>query len=223
MAQSHSGLTRRNLLSGGAASLAAVTAAITSIEALAQEGKAGQAVPGGAPAVADQSRDGQRPKRAIHVAAGEDRDAERRKILGAHPSRIDFKVSTADSGGGLFIIEHSDDHWGGPARHLHHEQEEWFFVTQGKYIIEVGEERFVLGPGDSVLAPRKIPHVWAFNGEGTGKLLIAFQPAGKMEAFFNKVTSLKEAPPREELEAFFRECGLQFVGPPLPAEPPANK
>ena len=224
MVQSRSAtpLTRRNLLTGGAASLAAA-AAITNLEVQAQEGKSGPSLPTGTSAVAARAQVEQRPKKGIRVAAGDDRDPVHRKLLGSRPSMIDFKVSTADSGGGLFVIEHTDDHWSGPARHLHHDQEEWFYVTQGRYIVEVGEERFVLGPGDSVLAPRKIPHDWAFDGDGTGKRLIAFQPAGKMEAFFNKVASLKEAPPREELEAFFRECGVQFTGPPLPAERPVKK
>jgi hypothetical protein len=86
---------------------------------------------------------------------------------------------------------------------------------KGDYIVEVGCERFVLGPGDSVLGPRKIPYAWAFVGEGTGKLIIAFQPAGKMEAFFNKIAPMTEFPPREEMERMFRDHRVQLRGPPL--------
>jgi Cupin domain len=67
---------------------------------------------------------------------------------------IDFKVSTLDTNGGLAVCEITYFHKGGPARHLHHEQDEWFYVVEGEYVIEVGEERYELGPRDSVLAPR---------------------------------------------------------------------
>jgi hypothetical protein len=35
-------------------------------------------------------------------------------------------------------------------------------------------------PGDSLFAPRRVPHVWAHVGEGRGSILVAFTPAGKM-------------------------------------------
>lgn len=41
---------------------------------------------------------------------------------------IGYKVSTLDTNGGLFIIENTDELKGGPPRHFHHEQEEWFYV-----------------------------------------------------------------------------------------------
>jgi len=68
---------------------------------------------------------------------------------------IDFKVSGSDTDGDLFVIENTNDAKGGPPRHLHHEQEEWFYVVDGEYVAEVGEERYRLGPGDSVFAPRE--------------------------------------------------------------------
>jgi len=37
---------------------------------------------------------------------------------------IDTKVSALDTNGGLYVSELIDVHKGGPARHLHHEQEE---------------------------------------------------------------------------------------------------
>jgi quercetin dioxygenase-like cupin family protein len=201
---STSPLTRRGLLAGGAASLAGATAALNAIEGQAQEPDTKQA-----------GSDDQRSSRGFRVAAGEDRVQEHRKLFGDRGIPLDFKVSTRDSGGGLFIVEHTDVRKSGPPRHLHHDQEEWFYVVKGKYIVEVGGERFALGPGDSVLAPRKIPHAWAFVGEGTGKLIIAFQPAGKMEAFFTKIAPLMDFPPREEMEKLFRDHGVQLTGPPL--------
>ena len=159
----------------------------------------------------DQSFD-----QGISIPAGGDRFQEPRKVFGSRV--IDFKVSSLDTNGDLFIIELTDDRKGGPPRHLHHEQEEWFYVIEGEYIIEVGDERYRLGPGDSVLTPRKVPHAWAHVGEGMGKQLIVFQPAGKMEAFFGELSKVAGVPQREELGRLFSSHGMEMTGPPLPVE-----
>ena len=121
---------------------------------------------------------------AIRVAAGEDRFGEQR---GLGISVIEFKVVPQDSSG-LFIIENSFHAPGGPPRHLHYEQDEWFYAVEGEFLIEIGQERIRLNPGDSLLAPRRVPHVWAYTGNTRGRMLITFMPAGQMEAFFREVT-----------------------------------
>ncbi len=159
----------------------------------------------------DQSLD-----QGIIISAGGDRFQERRKVFGSRG--IDFKVSTLDTNGCLFVVEATDDTKGGPPRHLHHEQEEWFYVIESEYTFEIGDERLRLGPGDSVLAPRGVPHVWAHVGEGTGKLLIVFQPAGKMEAFFGELSKVEGAPQPEVMQRLFSSHGMEMTGPPLPVE-----
>ena len=131
---------------------------------------------------------------------------------------IDYKVSSAETEGDLFVIENTNDSRGGPPRHLHYEQEEWFYVVEGEYVAEIGDERYRLGPGDSVFAPRKTAHVWAHVGEGTGRLLVAFRPAGEMEAFFDAMSQVAGAPSREELHGLFRSHGMEITGPPLAVE-----
>ena len=58
---------------------------------------------------------------ALRVAAGEDRFGEHR---GLGISTIDFKVSPQDEGG-LLYLENTFHAKGGPARHLHYNQDEW--------------------------------------------------------------------------------------------------
>lgn len=152
-------------------------------------------------------------RRGVIVAADQDRFGHRRRVFGSLP--IDVKVSGADTDGDLLLIEQVDERKGGPPRHIHHRQDEWFYVVHGLYVVEVGGERFEIGSGDSVLAPRGVPHVWAHVGEGTGRMLIGFQPAGEMEAFFSKATQLDGIPPGPELALLFREHGMEVLGPPL--------
>jgi len=152
----------------------------------------------------------------VFVAAGADRFEVLHQAFGLKP--IDFKVSTEDTDGRLFIIENGNNRPGGPPRHIHHAQEEWFYVLEGDYVIEVGDTTYPLGVGDAVLAPRAIPHVWAFVGSGRGRLLIAFQPAGQMEGFFVETSELETLPSPEELASLFARHGMLLVGPPLPVD-----
>jgi mannose-6-phosphate isomerase-like protein (cupin superfamily) len=156
---------------------------------------------------------GQLPGAGVFVPAGEDRYGALRRVLGG--MSIVCKVPASDTGGNLLVIENYNASKSGPPQHLHYEQEEWFYVVEGAYVIEVGGERYELGPGDSILAPRKIPHVWAHAGEGTGRLLIAFRPAGRMERFFDELAKAGENPDREELRKLFRQHGMEVTGPPL--------
>ena len=152
------------------------------------------------------------PLHTLRVAAGADRFGEGR---GLGISVIDFKVSTQDSGG-LFILENTFREKGGPARHLHHDQDEWFYAIEGEFIVEVGQERIRLTPGDSLLAPRKVPHVWAYVGDARGRILIAFMPAGNMEAFFREVTKANAMPPQDP--GLWRAHGMELLGPPMSVE-----
>ncbi len=146
---------------------------------------------------------------ALTLASGQDRFGEFRDP-GISP--LTFKVTGAESTG-LFIAGNILHTKGGPARHIHHNQDEWFYIRQGEFLIEVGQERFMLKPGDSPGAPRKVPHVWAYLG-GTGRsILFAFNAPGKMESFFHELARLNNvASPDPEL---WRAHELEWVGPPL--------
>lgn len=144
------------------------------------------------------------------VASGQDCFREHH---GLGVSVLDFKLSTADTKGGLFIVENTFHEKGGPARHLHHEQDEWFYAVEGEFQFQIGEQHLTLKPGDSVLGPRRVPHVWAYTGGGAGRILIAFTPAGKMEAFFREITKANAMPPQDP--ALWRTYGMELVGPPL--------
>lgn len=106
-----------------------------------------------------------------------------------------------------------------PARHLHHEQDEWFHIIDGEYDFEVGDEKFHLRAGDSLFAPRKVPHAWACVSETPGTLMATLQPAGTMEAFFQKLPQYVGKPraSNEEMAKFHAEHGMQITGPPLPS------
>ena len=108
---------------------------------------------------------------AILVRSGADRFGEQRNV---GPNVVQYKVAAQDSADQLFIFELTSTRKGGPPRHLHPAQEEWFYVLEGEYLVEVGTDRIRLMPGDSLLAPRRVPHVWAYIGNTQGRMLVGF-------------------------------------------------
>ncbi len=149
----------------------------------------------------------------LKIAAGQDLFGEHR---GLGISEISFKVMPKESSD-LLVIENTFHAKGGPAKHLHYDQDEWFYAVEGDFIVEVGLERFTLKPGESLLAPRKIPHVWAYTGDGPrGRMLITFMPAGKMEGFFREVTKANAMPPQDP--QLWKAHGMELLGPPLKLE-----
>src|SRR5687767_2805280 len=154
-----------------------------------------------------------RAQRAVFVRNGRNRIGEALMIWGVIPLQI--KVSTNDTDGDLFVFEHADMSKGGPPRHFHYEQDEWFYAVKGEFLFEVGDERFTLRPGDSLFAPRMVPHVWAYVGDNPGTLLLAVQPAGSLEAFFMQSSKMTKPPTPQEAEQQFAAHGMKVVGPPL--------
>jgi mannose-6-phosphate isomerase-like protein (cupin superfamily) len=139
------------------------------------------------------------------VGASEDRFGHARS-LGF--STFYFKVSGADTGGRLFLMEHQQmKAGGGPNVHLHWNQDEWFYVIEGEVAFVVGEQRLRLRAGESMLAPRKVPHTFSAVGPASARMMIGFCPAGKMEQYF-----LEKGDPNAPVRsAAFYE--LEDVGP----------
>lgn len=128
-------------------------------------------------------------------------------------SHLDFKVLSKETNGGMFVLEHMDMTPGGPPKHLHYAQDEWFYLVEGgEVVMEIGEKRLTLSPGDSVLAPRNVPHAWAYRGNKPGRMIMAFTPAGKIEAFFEETSKPGAFPGNKEL---MEAHGMKWVGPPL--------
>jgi mannose-6-phosphate isomerase-like protein (cupin superfamily) len=145
------------------------------------------------------------------------------KVVPAHADRLGethslgfstmcFKVSSAETAGGMFLMEHDNLTKGGPYRHFHPAQDEYLYALEGEFRVEIGTEKLTLKPGDSVLMPRKVPHVWAQTSDTPGKLLIAFTPAGRMEEFFRDFGKTGKLPSDPDV---VRAYGLERVGPPL--------
>jgi DNA-binding transcriptional MerR regulator/quercetin dioxygenase-like cupin family protein len=153
------------------------------------------------------------------VAAGKDRFGEPIKLGGRGGEPMDCKVSGQDTNGALCVFEFNCKS-GGP-RHLHHEQDEWIYVIDGDFELQLGDKRFRIGASESVFIPRKVPHVWACVSRKPGKIINMYQPAGKMEEFFRELGKYDGKPYVHEVlsiddfRRLFHDHGMDLLGPPL--------
>jgi mannose-6-phosphate isomerase-like protein (cupin superfamily) len=134
-------------------------------------------------------------------------------IWGMIPLAI--KLSAQDTAGELFVFMHPDMGKGGPPRHVHHDQDEWFHVVAGTFAAEIGEQKFLMQPGDSLFAPRRVAHAWAHIGDGSGTLITTVSPAGTFEEFIRDTTRHPTLPAPEEIAKAFSAHNMTVVGPPL--------
>lgn len=146
------------------------------------------------------------------IKAGESRFGERTPFRGINPN--DLKVSSKDTGGALAIFEYTGKQKVGPSYHVHFDQDEIFYVLEGEYLFQVGDEKLTARAGDTVFGPRNVPHTWIQLSD-TGKLVYQVQPAGKMEEFFSKMSQFKGQPTEEEIQKIHLEHGMNVLGPPL--------
>lgn len=152
--------------------------------------------------------------KGFFVPAGKDRNEKTISLM--EGDVFDTKVSTKDGKGDIYVFESKRIKEGGPSHHYHFEQDEWWYVLQGEFIFKVGETIYNAKAGDSVFGPRMVPHSFAKIGEGEAKLLMFFQPAGRMEEFFIKLSQGKGANLSEEDQQKMREeHGFKKVGPPI--------
>ena len=150
----------------------------------------------------------------VHVSAGNDRFKKNElKIWGLLP--LSITLSAKDTGGELLVFEHNGIQKGGPPRHVHYAQDEWFYVIEGEFVFEVGDRRLRLGPGETLFAPRNVPHGWAHAGAQQGTLLTTVSPAGTFETFILETTTQPTLPSPKEVEKAFASHGMKVVGPPI--------
>jgi mannose-6-phosphate isomerase-like protein (cupin superfamily) len=92
--------------------------------------------------------------------------------------RINLKVTAAESGGEVMIMEDAIDAGAGPPLHVHERENEAYYVLEGEFEFVCGDDRVTGGPGTFVYATRGVPHRYRNVGPSTGRLLFTFTPPG---------------------------------------------
>jgi mannose-6-phosphate isomerase-like protein (cupin superfamily) len=131
---------------------------------------------------------------------------------------IRIKVSGADTGGAVAVLEVQTDPDFSTPVHVHQVENEWFYAIEGEYDVKVGDDIFHLKPGGSVYAPKLIPHAISDVSEKGGKMMVVAQPAGHIEAFSVDLFKVISSGTHDEaaIKAVFLKHNMDVVGPPLP-------
>jgi quercetin dioxygenase-like cupin family protein len=113
-----------------------------------------------------------------------------------------FKATGEQTGGRYAVVEIlvPDGYEG--VRHVHHFEDEGFYILEGEMTFYVGEQTIKAQPGSFLFGPKDVPHAFTVDS-GPARLLFVFSPAG--------------------LEAGIREMGepaRSLTVPPQPEEPP---
>ncbi|HDS07696.1 MAG TPA: cupin domain-containing protein [Bacteroides sp.] len=159
-----------------------------------------------------------RSGKGFKVKSGEARFGIHYKMKGVTLNTLDIKISGKDTENALAVFEQTGlTPKGGPPLHIHSNQDEWFYVIDGEYLFQVGEDTYPMKSGDTIFLPRKVPHAFIQLTE-TGKMIVSYLPAGKMEEFFAVTDKWISPPSKEEISKVFADHDMQVVGPVLKVE-----
>ena len=111
-------------------------------------------------------------------------DADTGERLRFSDAEFIVKVS-ADSTNGAFTVIEEVDPLDTPL-HVHRNEDELWYVLEGEHVIQVGDDEFHVGPGETVFGPRGVPHAQRRVVPRTGRFLEFFSPAG-FEGFFREL------------------------------------
>ena len=135
--------------------------------------------------------------------------------------------STSDSTDGrVMVTENLAPRGTGSPLHVHHREDEWFYVIEGELTLWVGGNVITAPAGSFVYGPRDVPHTFTVSSE-QARFLLVTEPAG-FDSFVRavgqpaprlEIPPAPTAPPdMERIMRLAAESGMEILGPPgIPA------
>ena len=133
-----------------------------------------------------------------------------------------IKASGDTTAGRVAVIEHLAPQGAGSPLHVHHREDEWFYVIDGSVTFWVGGDVCEAGAGAFVYGPRDVPHTFMVSSE-QARFLLVTEPAGFeefMRAMGQPAAALTIPPPVAPpadiapLIAAAAGYGIEILGPP---------
>lgn len=110
----------------------------------------------------------------------------------------------------------------GPPPHIHHREDEAFFIVEGEVTFQLGDRTVKCTAGSFVQGPRGIPHAFKNTGKTPARILVYVTPPGFehfMKEFATPLPSFA-SPPRpvtpqdvEKLRAIAPKYGIEILPP----------
>jgi quercetin dioxygenase-like cupin family protein len=130
-----------------------------------------------------------------------------------------IKATAADTGGAMTIVEMTEPPGAEAPLHVHHREDEAFWILEGSVTLYVGDAVIEASAGDYAFGPRDIPHRYVVGPDGCRMLFIC-TPGG----FENLVREMSvparsrtlpppsdEAPDLERVAAIARANGCELL------------
>lgn len=95
-----------------------------------------------------------------------------------------FKVTGKQTNGAFTVIEQIIQPQSGPPPHVHHREDEAFYVLEGRFSFLSGEKQSVFEAGSFVYVPKGTVHTFKNIEAQQGRLLVIITPAGLEEFFY---------------------------------------
>ena len=137
---------------------------------------------------------------------------------------VTINLSRQKNADGISLIEHLLPAGFGPPFHVHHEEDETFYILEGEFRFRLGDVVSHARPGAAVYLPKGVPHGFRVVSAGDGRCLTITR--GKFEDMLRSASrpaSAAELPefvePTEEMKSHLaRVCaenGIDLLGPPI--------
>ena len=135
---------------------------------------------------------------------------------------LTFLATGEETGGRFALMEQVARKGNVPPRHIHHREDETFYVVEGEMTFSIGDRTIKATPGTAVFAPRDIPHSFTIDSDQV-RMLVMVAPAGA-EGFFKEcsvpASSMTLPPPADvpyseiqKMKALAPSYGFEFVPP----------
>ncbi len=85
---------------------------------------------------------------------------------------VQVKASAADTGGQYTLLEVTMPANAAAPLHVHHTEDEGFYVLEGSVTVHVGEESVELNAGQHAFGPRDVPHRFDIGPDGAHMLWV---------------------------------------------------
>jgi len=125
---------------------------------------------------------------------------------------VTVKLASADAAGRYCVLEIQSPAGSGTPMHVHHREDENFYVLEGEFTVHVGGHVHRAAAGSFVFAPREIPHRYENTGQTTARLLVMAEPSGidrMFEEFQGAVVAGR--PDMDKIGEICRRYEIEFV------------
>ena len=130
---------------------------------------------------------------------------------------IIFKAAGDDTRGAYTLCEYTAAPSAGPPPHIHHNDDEAFYLLEGELTVRVGGREALATAGSFVFLPRGVVHTFKNTGSGPARFLVIASPSG-FERYLDDMAAAflaAGAPPDPATSAeIASKHGMEFVQTP---------